>query len=380
MNVLKTVDASFDVEEFLDTKKKFNLNGPLLQHFQEVATDTYYCITITRHRNMSSDFLNDLYHDLNLPFDLHPIPCPTKDKQNPEKYLKFEEMYHSNSLRKYNDDERPGKVEKKSHNIPFPKSVIRARYCCDIIIRCESCGKRRVVYSKYKPPAGKVDQGRYLLENMRYQCGSSFCTFGVEGLATVIEAAIEEGDGPGDEGTARSEVEILGNKSIFSMFFIDESLCCSSPIEKHLYEVLLPSLTDSPPCFYCGETDLIRTTTDSDQTYPLCHFCRTVKKFGPVMKRKKRTIVQKQKKKNPPKSIKTKKSLTDFIDREGEDQSDEAEEEVDLVDPTEESDEDGFDVQTDDDNNVEDEEDVHSLPRSPTQYTPVDQLLYDSDD
>ena len=95
------------------------------------------------------------------------------------------------------------------------------------------------------------------------------------------------------------EVELLGDQSVFSIFFVDESLTCSSPIEKHLYEIIAPSLTISAPCYYCGETDLARTSEKSDQSYPICHHCSTVRKLGPVKKRKKRAIVpRKSKSKN----------------------------------------------------------------------------------
>ena len=337
INVLKDIDGNFDAADYFDTKKKFNMSGPLLDYYNEVTTTTYYCVTMVRHRNMTAEFLNSLYQDLNIPFDLHPIPCPVKDPENPDKYLKFEDLYFS-KLRSYDDKQRPGKVEKLSPNIPFPKSLVRAKYCSEITLICEACSKRRVLYSKYKPTLAKVDQARVLLENMRYQCGARLCGFGTEGIAAVVEtisgeaanhetaAESKESDGsssdavqdrnetrPLDESSDEGEdnqnimtsnqscqeIQLLGGKSIFSVFFVDESLLCSSPVEKHLYEVLPPSVTQSPPCFYCGETDLVRTSVQNESEYPLCHHCRTVKKFGPVLKRKRRTIVpRKQKPKN----------------------------------------------------------------------------------
>ena len=71
---------------------------------------------------------------------------------------------------------------------------------------------------------------------------------------------------------------------------------CSSPVEKHLYEIIPISTTSSHPCYYCGETDMARTSVGSDAEYPLCDYCRNTKKFGPVLKRKKRTIVPREKK------------------------------------------------------------------------------------
>ena len=364
MNVLKTIDVNFDAADYLDTKKKFNLSGPLLEYYNDVSTTTYYCVTMMRHKNMSKDFLNSLYQDLNIPFDLHAVPCPVKDPYNPEKYLKFEDLYFSRNFRSYDDQQRPGKLEKPSPNIPFPKNIVRARYCSGISLVCEACAKRRVLYSKYKPTFAQVDQARSFLENMRYQCGARLCHFGTEGIAAVVETNIEaavvetnieaevlsDGNDSSDSDIAPvrkkakpveessgddiediqagivpnqvcQEIQLLGDQSIFSKFFVDESLQCSHPIEKHLYEVIQPSVTQSPPCYYCGETDLVRTSVQNENEYPLCIHCRTVKKFGPVLKRKKRTIEpRKQKPKN-----KKRKPITGFVD---EDESDEGEEDM----------------------------------------------------
>ena len=163
MNVLKTIDVNFDVTDYLDTKKKFHLSGPLLEYYNDVSTTTYYCVTMMRHKNMSKEFLNGLYQDLDIPFDLHAVPCPVKDLLNPEKYLKFKDLYFSRNLRTYDDKQRPGKLEKLSPNIPFPKNIVRARYCSSISLVCEACYKRRVLYSEYKPTLAHVDQARSFL-------------------------------------------------------------------------------------------------------------------------------------------------------------------------------------------------------------------------
>ena len=400
MNILKTVDPSFNVSDYLDTKKKFHLTGLLLEYFKDVATESYYCITMTKHRNMTSEFLNSLYPDLNLPFDLHPIPCPVKDKENPDKFLKFEDLYHSSSLRSYDDYQRPGRTEKKLHNIPFTKSLVRAHYCSEISMICAGCGKRRVIYCKYKPTASKIKQARNLFENMRYECGSSLCSFGTEGVATVAEAMTEHaGDDAGEtmfdrdvdnneaqdnpdsreNGAVSREIELLGNDSIFSTFFMDASLCCSTPMEKHLYEILAPSVTSSPPCYYCGETDLVRTSVESDFTYPLCLFCKTVKKFGFVSKRKKRTIAPpKQKKKNKRKKNATATTFIEFSDEDN-DELVEAEEALADKDMSQDSDDHSEDweehAMQSEKGDSEDSGEMDSLPPSPTMYTPVEELL-----
>ena len=190
---------------------------------------------------------------------------------------------------------------------------------------------------------------------MRYQCGAKLCGFGTEGVAAVVETtsaledvvddpeSTESNDGyssgsdivpvgkrsksrpledsaedvsaedvDNDTEAALSpdggcqELQLLGGHSIFAFFFVDESLSCPAPIEKHLYEILTPSVNTSPPCFYCGETDLVRTSIESENVYPLCQYCRTVKKFGSVQKRKRRTIVPRKQK---PKNKKSKKTV-----------------------------------------------------------------------
>ena len=153
--------------------------------------------------------------------------------------MKFEDLYKSSTLRSYDDKQRPGKVDKPAPNIPFTKSIVRANYCSQIFIICASCDKRRVVYSQYKPSPAKVDQAKFLLENMRYQCGASFCCFGTEGLAAVIETNLEivsgENNNNPPQNAGQMSRELLGKESVFNIFFIDESLTCSRPVEKHLY-------------------------------------------------------------------------------------------------------------------------------------------------
>ena len=191
------------------------------------------------------------------------------------------------------------------------------------------------MYSQYKPSLNKIDHARLLFEGMRYECGAVLCTFGTEGLATILETRASELNS-GKTATTKasyssgmSEVDLLGDESIFSIFFNDESLSCSTPMEKHLYDIIPPSLTESAPCYYCGETDLVRTSTDCDQSYPLCHHCETVRKLGPVKKRKKRTIVpREEKQKNRGKKSKkaaehnTDGFLEDITDEESEHESD----------------------------------------------------------
>ena len=84
-----------------------------------------------------------------------------------------------------------------------------------------------------------------------------------------------------------------------------------------------------------------------ENEYPLCHHCRTVKKFGPVLKRKRRTIIpRKQKPKN-----KKRKPTIEVIDEE------ESDEDPELFEDNEDGQEvSDYQKQLEDNFGVEDEE------------------------
>ena len=48
----------------------------------------------------------------------------------------------------------------------------------------------------------------------------------------------ETGPNKASHSSGVREVDLLGDESIFSMFFIDESLSCSTPMEKYLYDII----------------------------------------------------------------------------------------------------------------------------------------------
>merc|ERR1711954_495327 len=112
-----------------------------------------------------------------------------------------------------------------------------------------------------------------------------------------LDDSSEGANNDADSGPASTcrELQLLGAESLFTTFFVDESLTCGSPVERHLYDILPASMNRSLPCYYCGETDLLRTKVIEENTYPICSYCRTVKKYGSVQKRKKRTITARKK-------------------------------------------------------------------------------------
>ena len=70
-----------------------------------------------------------------------------------------------------------------------------------------------------------------------------------------------------------TELRIVGPKNIFSKVFVDESLTCDSPIEPHLFYILI-YFKQSLPCSHCGEVRESKLSSKmTDETFPLCKAC-----------------------------------------------------------------------------------------------------------
>ena len=100
----------------------------------------------------------------------------------------------------------------------------------------------------------------------------------------------------------------MGNTEVLSKVFVDESLNCSSPVEAHVYDVLLTS-GKSLPCFYCGDSlegNMFSKLTE--ESYPLCRNCHNVGR-GAGTRRKSRVVKPKPMKvKKPTRKILKKKN------------------------------------------------------------------------
>ena len=101
---------------------------------------------------------------------------------------------------------------------------------------------------------------------------------------------------------------MIGSTEILSKVFVDESLKCSSPVEAHVYDVLLTS-GKCLPCFYCGDSqegEMVSKLTD--ESYPLCGSCHRVGR-GAGSRRKSRVVKPKPMKVTRPigKNMKKKK-------------------------------------------------------------------------
>ena len=97
-----------------------------------------------------------------------------------------------------------------------------------------------------------------------------------------------------------SELRILGSRNVLSKIFVDESLTCDSPVESHMYDILL--MNKKPlPCSHCGETDEIKMFSKlSDECFPLCKDCQD-RGRGAGARRKSRKIL--------PQNVKPKKNM-----------------------------------------------------------------------
>jgi hypothetical protein len=106
----------------------------------EHVTFTHYSLTFMRHSSLSKEFLLENFPDKCWPAGLEPVPCPVLDKDNPDRYLSYENV-KSLAVKDYSDLCRPGAAVKVPSNIPFVKSKQRALYGAENAITCEICNK-----------------------------------------------------------------------------------------------------------------------------------------------------------------------------------------------------------------------------------------------
>ena len=105
-----------------------------------------------------------------------------------------------------------------------------------------------------------------------------------------------------------TELRIIGNGNILRKLFVDESLSCQSPIEAHMYDILMTSKKPLP-CSYCGEVEESRMTSKlSEECFPLCKSCELGGR-GAAARRKSRKVVPKALKGKKP-EVKSKKKKT----------------------------------------------------------------------
>jgi protein associated with RNAse G/E len=57
LDIIKSVDKDFDVEEFMDKKKPYHYTPDLKSFIDSHVTFTHYAITFKRHGEMDLDFL-----------------------------------------------------------------------------------------------------------------------------------------------------------------------------------------------------------------------------------------------------------------------------------------------------------------------------------
>ena len=187
--VLVEVDPDFDVDDYLDKSKTYHYSPAIKTYLERHAGFTYYSISFRRNVDLSPDYLRKKFPNLFWSTSLEPLPCPILDKENPGKFLSYENI--KKCERDFTDAYQPAKHQKTPSNIPFTKNKIRALYGAPVEVGCDQCGKRRVVYFKYKPTKDQLNEAIQAVEDIRYICGGRMSTFG-RSLAVVEE--ITEGN------------------------------------------------------------------------------------------------------------------------------------------------------------------------------------------
>jgi hypothetical protein len=109
-----------------------------------------------------------------------------------------------------------------------------------------------------------------------------------------------------------TELRIIGSGNVLKKIFVDESLVCESPIESHMFDILL-SLKKPLPCNYCGENEEERMYSKlTEECFPLCKSCE-IKGRGAGLRRKSRKIKPNPAKKVKPKVANKKKKFGKFV-------------------------------------------------------------------
>ena len=118
-----------------------------------------------------------------------------------------------------------------------------------------------------------------------------------EAPQTFVEEAIETEVSQ----STLTELRILGTGSVLKKIFVDESLTCDSPVEPHMFDILVDRKKPLP-CSHCGETEESRIFSElMDACFPLCISCHE-KGRGAGLRRKSRKILPKAIKKTKPKA------------------------------------------------------------------------------
>ena len=92
-----------------------------------------------------------------------------------------------------------------------------------------------------------------------------------------------------EEPSTLSELRMLGSGCVLKKLFVDESLICESPIEPHMFDVLI-SLKESLPCSHCGEKEESKISSNlTEECFPLCLSCQ-LRGRGAGARRKSRKI------------------------------------------------------------------------------------------
>ena len=129
--------------------------------------------------------------------------------------------------------------------------------------------KKRVVTGSVLIPLFKKGRGRPR-KNTAHEVTAVESRPEAANHSSVINDEFEDENNNLLAESSLTELRILGSKNIFSKVFVDEALTCDSPIESHLFDVLM-YLKQSLPCSHCGEVRESELSSKlTDDTFPLC--------------------------------------------------------------------------------------------------------------
>ena len=203
LGIISEIDAEFDVEKYLDKSKTYHYSPKIKDWIDQHITFTYYSVTIKRFDDMSVESLNEKFPEVEWNVPLKPITCPIVDKDDPEKFISYEQT--KNLLEDdFSDKCRPGKTIKTPSNIPFVKNKQRALYGAKIEMVCAVCRKKRAAYIQYKPTQDDVLGIKRALSDVKYVCGGRISSFG-RSLAVLEEVTNIKETTANDEGNISND-------------------------------------------------------------------------------------------------------------------------------------------------------------------------------
>ncbi|CAG8748188.1 32351_t:CDS:10 [Gigaspora margarita] len=158
---------------------------------------------------------------------------------NTDHYAAFKDVYGTKTTEEY----RPTYIQAQTKSEPIPKSILIAEKIRDYV-NCESCQKRRCIYSNKSLTDNELCDFQQALDSYSYSYGAPIFS---------------------------------DNHHLKEVIFVRTQISCDSPIEILYYSSRKEG--NYPICYYCGNRDNLVSPPESlkenfKQIYPLCEICQ----------------------------------------------------------------------------------------------------------